>query len=162
MSEASESRLDPDPQALSEAVGKEFYRLDATAQAMGFSLDAIAPGEAIFSMTVRPDMVNSHGICHGGFIFALADTAFAYACNARNRRSVAQTCSITYLASARSGDRLTVQCREVGRAGQSALYDAVVADESGETIALFRGQSRTIRGTIVESDRNVSDEGKPG
>ena len=94
------------PQQLAEAVGQEFYRHDAAVQALGMALNAIGPGTAEFAMTVRADMVNSHGICHGGFIFTLADTTFAYACNARNRRAVAQSCSITFLQPAAVGSQL--------------------------------------------------------
>lgn len=152
----------PHSQKLADAVGREFYRHDAAVQALGMTLGAIGPGWAEFSMTVRDDMLNSHGICHGGFIFTLADTAFAYACNARNRRAVAQSCSITFLKSAPAGGRLIARCTEVAGAGRSGIYDTAVTDEDGITIAVFRGQSREIKGTILDADPEPgADEKNP-
>ena len=146
------------PQQLAEAVGQEFYRHDAAVQALGMALNAIGPGTAEFAMTVRADMVNSHGICHGGFIFTLADTTFAYACNARNRRAVAQSCSITFLQPAAVGSQLIGRCTEVASTGRSGIYDATVSDESGTTIAVFRGQSREIKGTILDTGANFASD----
>lgn len=124
------------------------------------TLSAIGPGTAEFAMTVRDDMVNSHGICHGGFIFTLADTAFAYACNARNRRAVAQSCSITFLQPAAAGSRLIARCTEVASTGRSGIYDTTVSDESGATIAVFRGQSREIKGAILDADPDPASDGE--
>ncbi len=137
-------------QSLAEAVGRALLAADLAARSAGIALDAIGPGFARISMTVRPDMVNGHGICHGGHIFTLADTAFAYACNARNRRTVAQSCSIEFLAPVRAGERLEAACREQASAGRSAVYDATVSDRTGQTVALFRGLCRTVGGAIVE------------
>ena len=146
-------------QQLADAVGREFYAHDAAVQAMGMTLTAIGPGRAEFAMTVRDDMLNSHGTCHGGLIFTLADTAFAYACNAHNRRCVAQSCSITFLAPAPAGSRLIARCNAVASAGRSGIYDTTVTDDDGTTIALFRGQSREVKGTILDAEPDPTPEG---
>ena len=121
---------------------------DDAAQAAGISVDLVGPGEASLSMTVGKGMTNGHGIAHGGFIFLLADTAFAYACNSYNRRCVAQHCSITYLKPAQAGSRLIAKAREVRRAERSGIYDISVSDETGAPIAEFRGVSRTVPGSL--------------
>jgi acyl-CoA thioesterase len=116
---------------------------DAASQGLGMVVEAVTPGEARLSMAVEPRMLNGHGICHGGFIFALADSAFAYACNSRGQATVAQTCTITYLRPVREGDRLIATARELALAGRSGLYDVQVASEAG-VVAEFRGQSRAV------------------
>jgi acyl-CoA thioesterase len=113
------------------------------------TLDAVGPGAATLSMTVTETMVNGHGLCHGGFIFLLADSAFAYACNSYNVRTVAQNCQITFIAPGRLGMRLTAEARERHRAERSGIYDATVRNEVGEVIAEFRGWSRSIGGALV-------------
>ncbi len=148
------------PQQLAEAVGREFRQHDAVVQALGMTLSTIGPGTAEFAMIVRDDMVNSLGICHGGFVFTLADTAFAYACNARNRRAVAQSCSITFLQPAAAGSRLIARCTEIANTGRNGIYDTTVSDESGTTIAVFRGQSREIKGAILDADPDTTLDGK--
>jgi acyl-CoA thioesterase len=100
-------------------------------------------------MTVEERMVNGHGICHGGFIFALADSAFAFACNSFNRRAVAQTNAITYLRPARLGDVLTATATRTAESGRTGIYDVIVRDGAGRDIATFRGGSRTIEGTLI-------------
>jgi acyl-CoA thioesterase len=107
------------------------------------ALEDVGPGVARMAMTVRPDMLNGHGNCHGGFIFSLADSTFAFACNARGETTVAQTCTITFLRPAREGDRLVATCRELAVAGRSGLYDVHVEGPGG-TVAEFRGQSRQV------------------
>ena len=136
-------------QRLSEAVGRGMYARDVAAQALGITLLEIRPGCARMSMPVRPDMVNGHDICHGGLIFTLADTAFAYSCNAYNRTTVAQHCTITFLASARRGDLLTAEAEEQARSGRNGVYDIKVTNQKGEVVALFRGNSRVIEGEVV-------------
>ena len=98
-------------------------------------------------MPVREDMLNGHGLCHGGMIFTLADSAFAFACNSYNQMAVAQHCSITYLIPGRIGDRLTATAREVSRRGRSGLYDIRITNQDGAHVAEFRGHSRTVKGT---------------
>ncbi len=122
---------------------------DSAAQGLGIRIDAIGPGEASLSMVLTKAMTNGHGIGHGGFIFLLADTAFAYACNSHNQRCVAQHCSITFLNPASEGSRLTATAREVRRVERSGLYDISVTDETGTPIAEFRGHSRTVPGSFI-------------
>jgi acyl-CoA thioesterase len=121
---------------------------DIAAKEHGMRLESVGPGSASLSMVLTRAMTNGHGIGHGGFIFLLADTAFAYACNSHNQRCVAQHCAITYLKPAREGSRLTAIAREVRRIDRSGVYDISVADEEGAPIAEFRGVSRTVTGTF--------------
>lgn len=136
-------------QELAEVVGRAMYERDHCAIAHGIELVAIAPGYARMTMTVRKDMVNGHDIGHGGMTFTLADTAFAYACNARNEVTVAAACDIVFPAPAKLGDVLTAECREVHRRGRNGIYDTVVTNQDGAVIALFRGQSSRIQGEVV-------------
>jgi acyl-CoA thioesterase len=137
-----------DDQATADAVREQMYSRDRAAQALGITVDAIAPGTATCSMTVRPDMLNGHATCHGGLIFTLADTAFAYACNAGNRATVALNAQVTFVAPAREGDVLTASAREQSRGGRTGVYDVEV-HRAGTLLALFRGQGYEIRGAIV-------------
>lgn len=140
----------PDAQALAERVGAAMLETDESARFLGASLDAIGPGTARMSMTVTRPMLNALGLCHGGFTYKLADDAFAYACNSHNRAAVGLNCTISYLAPAREGDRLTATCEERHRKGRSGTYDVTVTNQDGEVIALFRGLCRVVDGTIVE------------
>ena len=135
------------PQELAEASCKALWDGDSTSQRLGMDLSGIAPGRATLAMTVTPEMSNGHGTCHGGYIFTLADSAFAFACNGYNQRTVGQHASITYLAPGRLGDRLTAVAREVSRQGRSGVYDVRVTNQDGLHIAEFRGHSRTVKGT---------------
>jgi acyl-CoA thioesterase len=138
-----------DGQATAEAVREAMYGRDQAAQALGIIVDAIAPGSAVCRMDVRADMLNGHATCHGGLIFTLADTAFAYACNAGNRATVALACQISFIAPARHGDILTASAREQSRTGRTGVYDVEVRRADGRVVALFRGQAYEISGTIV-------------
>ncbi|MFN3744986.1 MAG: hydroxyphenylacetyl-CoA thioesterase PaaI [Hyphomicrobiaceae bacterium] len=109
----------------------------------------VGPGRATLTMTVTEAMTNGHGMCHGGFIFTLADSAFAFACNAYNQRTVAQHCDVTFLRPARLGDQLMAECIERARAGRGGIYDVSVRTSDGTLIAEFRGRSRTIEGTLL-------------
>jgi acyl-CoA thioesterase len=140
------------PQELAEASAQALWNDDSASQRLGMVMDHLAPGEATLSMTVTPEMSNGHGTCHGGYIFTLADSAFAFACNVYNQRTVGQHASITYLAPARLGDRLTAACREVSRQGRSGVYDVRVTNQDGTHIAEFRGLSRTVKGTHLPVD----------
>lgn len=139
----------PSPQALTEAVAASLMANDAASGHLGLTLDDVSPGAAAMSMTVEPPMLNGLGVCHGGFIFALADTAMAYASNSRNRPALAQTCQVTFLAPARGGDRLTAAAAETATAGRTGIYDVEVRNQDGTLLAVFRGQTRTIEGEIV-------------
>lgn len=137
------------PQEIAEASARALWKGDSTSQRLGMSLERIAPGEATLSMTVTEAMSNGHGTCHGGYLFILADSAFAFACNGYNQHAVAQHCSITYLRSGQLGDRLTAVASEVARQGRSGIYDIRVTNQKGEHVAEFRGHSRTVKGTHV-------------
>ncbi len=120
---------------------------DDASKWLGMSLDDVGPGTAKVSFTVEKHHTNGHDMCHGGYIFTLADSAFAFACNSYNQRAVAQHNSITFLAPGKLDDRLTAVAREVVSAGRSGIYDATVETQDGTVIAAFRGNSRTIGGT---------------
>lgn len=123
---------------------------DEASRSLGMSLDSVTPGRARLSMTVRPDMVNGHAICHGGFVFALADSAFAFACNSYDRRTVAQGADIVFVAPARLGDVLVAEAVERTRSGRSGVYDVTVTHATTDAVvAEFRGRSREIPGTLV-------------
>jgi len=136
-------------QRIAEEVGKTMYDRDHACQTLGISLLDIKPGSARMSMLVRDDMVNGHDTCHGGLIFTLADTAFAYSCNSYNRNAVAQHCTITFLTPAHKGDLLMAEGIERSLSGRNGIYDIQVTNQNGETIALFRGNSRIIAGDVV-------------
>jgi acyl-CoA thioesterase len=125
---------------------------DAASQTAGLRLDAIGPGTARMSMTVRDDHLNGHGICHGGVIFTLADSAFAFACNSHNRVAVAQHNTISYLSPGQPGETLTANAREVSLTGRNGITDVIVTGSDGRQVALFRGASRQIAGTHFKED----------
>jgi acyl-CoA thioesterase len=139
------------PHELAEACARAMWAEDQASQGLGMVVERVAPGEAVLSMTIRPDMTNGHGICHGGFIFTLADSAFAFACNTYDQRTVAQQCAVTFLQPGRRGDRLTAHAVERNRTGRSGIYDVTVRNSQGEVVAEFRGHSRTIAGTLLAS-----------
>lgn len=136
-------------QALAEAVAEAMYARDPAVRAFGIRVDKVSPGCAQLSMTVRDDMLNGHGLCHGGLIFTLADSAFAYACNNRNQNTVASGCTIDYLAPGRPGDVLTAEAVEQSLAGRTGVYDITVRNQDGQRIALFRGRSHSIKGDVI-------------
>ena len=136
-------------QALAEAVAEAMWSRDRAAQALGMRIDSVAPGRATLSMPVRSDMVNGHHICHGGLIFSLADTAFAYACNAYNLNTVASGCNIDFVAPGKEGDTLQATAVERSRSGRTGVYDVTVRDSAGKDLALFRGKSYRIAGEVI-------------
>ena len=138
-----------DPQALAEAVAKAMWSRDRAANALGMRIDQVRQGYARLSMPVRGDMVNGHHICHGGLIFSLADTAFAYACNSYNKNTVASACNIDFLAPGKEGDTLSAEAVEMSASGRTGVYDVTVRDSAGKTIALFRGKSYRISGEVI-------------
>lgn len=124
---------------------------DSASQALGMRIVDVGPGTATLEMTVRTDMVNGHGIGHGGFTFTLADSAFAFACNSYNRRTVARACQIRYVAPTRLDDVLTAVAVERSRNGRDGTYDVAVRRD-GELVAEFVGQSKEIRGTLFDGE----------
>jgi acyl-CoA thioesterase len=139
-----------DAHALARAAGEAMYEKDNASRGLGMKLEEIGPGYARMSMTVREDMVNGHAICHGGLIFTLADSTFAFACNSYNHVAVAQGASIEFLAPGKLGDVLTAIGEERHHAGKTGVYDIRVSNQDGRTIALFRGKSFRIGGHLVE------------
>lgn len=135
------------PQELAEACAAAMWNDDSASQRLNMSLDHIAPGQATLTMTITADMSNGHGNCHGGYMFTLADSAFAFACNTYNQLVVAQHCSVTYLAPGQIGDRLTATAVEVSRKGRSGIYDVRLTNQNGQHVVEFRGHSRTVKGT---------------
>ena len=135
------------PQELAEACASAMWNDDSASQRLNMSLDHIAPGQATLTMTITADMSNGHGNCHGGYMFTLADSAFAFACNTYNQLVVAQHCSVTYLAPGQIGDRLTATAVEVSRKGRSGIYDVRLTNQNGQHVVEFRGHSRTVKGT---------------
>lgn len=140
-------------QAMARACADAMWAEDSATQGLGMELGAVTPGRATIQMRVTQPMVNGHGMCHGGYIFTLADSAFAFACNTYNTRVVAQHCSITYLNMARLGDVLTATGVEASRQGRSGIYDITVTNQTGAVIAIFRGHSRTIKGEFFPGVR---------
>ena len=136
-----------DAQQIAEAAGAAISKRDGVGLMLGIALDEIRPGYARVHMTIRRDMLNGHGIGHGAMVFAVADTCFAYAGNSRDRASVAQHCSITFVQAAREGDVLTAEAVEQGVFGRTGIYDVTVTNQQGEAVALFRGNGRIVAGT---------------
>lgn len=144
------------PQSTAEACADFMWHDDSCSQAMGMKIESVAPGQAILSMVVKADMLNGQRSCHGGVMFTLADSAFAFACNAYNQYTVAQHCSINFLQPAFENDRLVAIATERWREGRSGIYDVEVK-RGNELIAVFRGNSRTVRGQMFESNQERTD-----
>ena len=138
-------------QILAQKVAEAMLAADQASRAMGMAIIAVSAGCATVQMTIRADMVNGHQTCHGGIIFTLADSAFAFACNNRNLLTVAAGCSIEFLAPAYAGDILTAEAREVALRGRTGVYDVAISNQTGIVIAAFRGRSHRLQGQIVES-----------
>jgi acyl-CoA thioesterase len=137
------------PQQLAEATAHAMYEADACTRALGIELVEVRPGYARLQMDVRPDFLNGHAICHGGLMFTLADSAFAFACNSYNISTVAAGCSIEFLRPVKGGDRLTAEAIEQTLSGRTGIYDIRVTNREGEAVAMFRGKSAQIKGTVI-------------
>ncbi|MCB1389637.1 MAG: hydroxyphenylacetyl-CoA thioesterase PaaI [Rhodobacteraceae bacterium] len=140
------------PDELAQACAAAMWADDNATQHLGMELSDVRAGHATMTMRVRPEMTNGHKICHGGYIFTLADSAFAFACNTYNQRVVAQMGQITFLAPGHEGDVLRAEAREVWRQGRSGIYDISVTRQDGTKIAEFRGHSRSIKGTHLPEE----------
>ena len=136
-------------QEVAEAVRDAMWANDRASQGLGMQVLAIGPGSATVQMTVREDMLNGHDICHGGFVTTLADSAFAFACNAYNEVTVASGFSMDLFAPSQRGDVLTATATELRKSGRTGVYDIAVHNQRGETVAAFRGRSYTLRGKPV-------------
>ena len=162
MGEHHPAMTEADAHALAERVAAAMYARDTASKALGMRIARASPGYAELTMTVRADMLNGHAICHGGLIFTLADSAFAFACNSYNFNTVASGCGIDFVAPAREGDVLTARASERALAGRTGVYDVEVANQRGETVALFRGKSYRIKGHLIEDPRGQLIEDPKG
>jgi acyl-CoA thioesterase len=135
---------------LADRVAREMLAAEGTGPAWGIRIDEARHGYARVSMVVRPDMLNGHGIAHGGLIFALADSAFAYVCNGGNHASVAAQASIVFLDKVAEGETLIAEAEEVAREGRAGVTRVTVRTSGGQAIAEFTGYSRTLGGPVVE------------
>lgn len=133
-----------DDKALAERSVAALYSTDHASQALGMRIASVAPGACSVTMIVRKDMTNGHGTCHGGMLFTLADSAFAFACNSSGAATVAASASIDFLAPAREGDVLTATAASVWSGGRSGIYEITITNQDGARIALFRGRSHRI------------------
>jgi acyl-CoA thioesterase len=150
MNESSDTSLAAQRRA--ERAAHALFERDRASQALGMRITAVRPGWAKVVMRVRPDMVNGHRLCHGGLVFALADSAFAFACNSHNQATVAAAASIDFLASAREDDELTAEASELWRSRRNGIYEIIVSNQLGERIALFRGRSHRVDGQVVSEE----------
>ena len=137
------------PQQIAEAARDAMWANDRASRALGMQVLAIGPGTATLLMPVREDMLNGHDLCHGGLVATLADSAFAFACNAYNEITVASGFDINLFAASRLGDVLTARAVEVSKAGRTGVYDVSVSNQRGEAVAVFRGRSHTFKGKPV-------------
>jgi acyl-CoA thioesterase len=142
------------PDDLARACADAMWQEDDASKGLGMEILQIKAGEAVMTMTVKPHMVNGHGIAHGGFIFLLADSTFAFACNSRNERAVAAQCNITFIRPGKLGDRLVATAREISRTGRSGIYDVRVTVDD-VVIAEFRGHSRTVGGAWLPTEADA-------
>ncbi len=134
------------PDELAIACADSMWEHDEASRSLGMKIAEISKGRAVLTLTVRKDMVNGQKICHGGFMFLVADSAFAFACNGYNQYTVAQSCKIDFLAPAFEDDLLTAVAEERYREGRSGIYDCTVTNQDGRVIAEMRGNSRTVKG----------------
>ena len=140
------------PEETARRAAETLWAEDRASRELGMEIVSVGPGAATLAMTVREAMTNGHGTAHGGFIFALADSAFAFACNAGGETTVAAQCAITYLRPGRAGDRLVATAREVAVSGRSGIYDVRITREAAggeEVVAEFRGHSRRVGGSFI-------------
>ena len=139
-----------DSDELATRCAAAMYRRDAASKDMGIKLREIGPGHALMEMDIKPIMANGDGVCHGGFLFSLADTAMAFASNSRNEVYVAVSASVEFLAPGELGQTVTALATEVHRAGRTATYRVSVVDNAGKAVAQFLGRTYRIRGTVLE------------
>ncbi|MEX3846560.1 hydroxyphenylacetyl-CoA thioesterase PaaI [Paraburkholderia sp. BR10882] len=137
------------PDELARAAAQAMYEADGCTRALGMELLEVRAGYARLSMAVRPEFLNGHQTCHGGMIFSLADSAFAFACNSYNINTVAAGCSIEFLRPVLRDEVLTAEAVEQVLSGRNGVYDIRVTNRAGETVALFRGKSAQIRGNVI-------------
>lgn len=139
---------DPDAQKLAEECANAMFARDQASQHLGMEIVSVSPGKAVLTMTVTEQMIQGHGSCHGGYLFTLSDSAFAFACNSYDKATVASGCSIDYMYGAKLGDKLTATAEEQSRGGRTGIYDITLTNQDGRTVALFRGRSYQVRGSV--------------
>lgn len=144
--------MDFKPMDLAAQCAEALFSRDLASRSLGMQVHSVAPGSAKVSMPVRADMIQGHGTCHGGFIFSLADSAFAVACNTYNESTIGMACSIDYISPARRADILTAICVEKNRGGRTGHYDVRVENQSGQLIALFHGKSYKVKGSVLAQE----------
>lgn len=137
------------PEEIAKQASQAMFTADQASQGLGMEISEIGPGYAKLTMLVRDDMLNGLKICHGGFMFTLADSTFAFACNSYNQSTVAAACEISFLEAVPGGVLLTAIAEEKHKRGRSGIYDVTLTDEDGKIVALFRGKSRTVKGEVV-------------
>ena len=147
----------PSPDDLARACAEAMWQQDDASRGLGMEIVEVKSGQATLSMTIKPHMVNGQRIAHGGFIFTLADSAFAFACNSHNERVVAAQCDITFIRPGKLGDRLVATAREISRSGRSGIYDIRVT-ANDVVIAEFRGHSRVIPGTWLPTGTDTKQK----
>ncbi len=131
--------------AIARQCGETMYAADAAARALDIRVEVTGAGCAEAELEIKPEMLNSHAVCHGGYLFTVADTAFAYACNSYNKITVAAAASIEFLRPAKVGDRIVATATERHRGGRTGIYDVVLNNQKGEEVAVFRGRSHSTR-----------------
>ncbi|MCG5078537.1 hydroxyphenylacetyl-CoA thioesterase PaaI [Paraburkholderia tagetis] len=149
MSTQTAALADMTPDELARATAQAMYEADGCSRALGMELLEVRAGYARLRMAVRPEFLNGHQICHGGLIFTLADSTFAFACNTYNVNTVAAGCSIEFLRPVQPDDLLTAEAVEQVLSGRNGIYDIRVTNRAGETVAMFRGKSAQIRGNVI-------------
>lgn len=142
-------------QQLAEASAGQMYADDLASRGLGMEIESVGPGRAVLRMQVRPDMVNGHDICHGGFIFTLADSAFAFACNTYGFVTVAKGAAIEFVRPAQRGDSLRAEAKEISRGARTGIYDVEVRRQDGKLIACFRGSSFSSDRPIIPPTEEV-------
>ncbi len=138
-----------DPDELAKAVAGSMFSRDRASLGLGMRLLEVRAGYARMSMRVGPEMLNGHQVCHGGFIFTLADSAFAFACNSYNLNTVASGATVDFLSPGRAGDELVAEAQEQSLAGRTGVYDVSVTNQRGDKVAVFRGRSYRIKGEVI-------------
>ncbi|WP_414729901.1 hydroxyphenylacetyl-CoA thioesterase PaaI [Zhongshania aliphaticivorans] len=145
-----QSTVELSPQLLAESCAERMYERDVATRSLGIVIDAVMPGEAVLSMLVSDVMIQGHGSCHGGYIFTLADSAFAIACNTYNTVTVGQACTIDYIAPAKLGDRLNATAKELSRGKRTGVYDVSIVNQRDKLLATFRGRSYQVQGVLMD------------
>lgn len=138
-----------DSQHMAELTAAAMFASDAATRGLNMEVTHVAEGTATLSMLIKPNMLNGHKTCHGGYLFTLADSAFAFACNSRNHVTVAAGCSIEFLSPGREGDVITATATEQSLNGRTGIYDARLTNQHGQVIALFRGKSHRLNAEVV-------------